>query len=108
MMATFLLEIRTEEIPAAALPAARQQLHRLFSERLAEAGYAAPMVSVWSTSRRLVVQAAGLAERQPDRTEDLTGPPVRIAVGEDGEPTPAGAGIARKVARLRPVAVIKG
>ena len=39
-MATFLLEIRTEEIPAAALPGARRQLEDLFSVQLAEAGFA--------------------------------------------------------------------
>ena len=38
-MATFLLEIRTEEIPANALPGARQQLAAGFTSRLAEAGF---------------------------------------------------------------------
>ena len=33
-MATFLLEIRTEEIPANALPGARRQLERLFQRYL--------------------------------------------------------------------------
>ncbi len=35
--------------------------------------------------------------RQADRTEEMTGPPVRVAVAEDGSPTPAGEGFARKV-----------
>ena len=96
-MATFLLEIRTEEIPAAALPGARTQLHELFAARLAEAGFADATVEVYSTSRRLAVVVEGLPERQPDRTEEMTGPPVRVAVAEDGTPTPAGEGFARKV-----------
>ena len=33
-MATFLLEIRTEEIPANALPGARRQLGELFAKHL--------------------------------------------------------------------------
>ncbi len=96
-MATFLLEIRTEEIPAAALPGARSQLNDLFAARLAEAGFADATIAVYSTSRRLAVQVAGLPERQPDRTEEMTGPPVRVAISEDGKPTPAGEGFARKV-----------
>ena len=39
-MPTFLLEIRTEEIPAAALPGVRHQIAKLFGTRLAEAGFA--------------------------------------------------------------------
>ena len=96
-MATFLLEIRTEEIPAAALPGARRQLHELFVARLVEAGFSDATVDVWSTSRRLAVLVGGLPERQPDRTEEMTGPPVRVAVAEDGSATPAGEGFARKV-----------
>jgi len=96
-MATFLLEIRTEEIPAAALPGARKQLQELFEARLAEAGFADSKIEVWSTSRRLAITVSGLPERQPDRTEEMTGPPVRVAVAEDGCATPAGEGFARKV-----------
>jgi len=96
-MATFLLEVRTEEIPAAALPGARRQLEELFATNLADAGFPDVAITVLSTSRRLTVSIAGLPERQPDRTEEMTGPPVRIAFAEDGELTPAGAGFARKV-----------
>jgi glycyl-tRNA synthetase beta chain len=111
-MATFLLEIRTEEIPAAALPGARSQLQELFGGRLAEAGFADATVEVYSTSRRLSVMVEGLPERQPDRTEEMTGPPVRVAVAGDGMPTPAGEGFARKVglpfAEIRRIETDKG
>jgi len=96
-MATFLLEVRTEEIPAAALPGARNQLRERFEARLAEAGFVDSKVDVWSTSRRLAVMVSDLPDRQSDRTEEMTGPPVRVAVAEDGSPTPAGEGFARKV-----------
>jgi glycyl-tRNA synthetase beta chain len=59
-MATFLLEIRTEEIPAAALPGARRQLEELFDARLAQAGYADLEIAVLSTSRRLSVVVRNL------------------------------------------------
>jgi glycyl-tRNA synthetase beta chain len=96
-MATFLLEIRTEEIPAAALPGARRQLQELFDSRLEEAGYSDFETEALSTSRRLSVVVKNLPDRQADRSEELTGPPLRVAVDEDGNPTPAGEGFARKV-----------
>ena len=96
-MATFLLEIRTEEIPAAALPGARRQLEELFAAQLAEAGFADLHVTPLSTSRRLSVVVENLPDQQADRTEEMTGPPLRVAVDADGKPTPAGEGFARKV-----------
>ena len=96
-MATFTFELRTEEIPAAALPDARRQLEAGFAERLVTAGYDDATVTALSTNRRLAVQVAGLPERQADRTERVTGPPVRVAFTDDGAPTPAAEGFARKV-----------
>jgi len=96
-MPTFLLETRTEEIPAAALPGARHQIAELFGARLAEAGFSDLPIKPLSTSRRLAVVIDDLAARQPDRAVDLTGPPVSAAFAADGSPTPAGEGFARKV-----------
>ncbi|MFV2073473.1 MAG: glycine--tRNA ligase subunit beta [Thermoanaerobaculales bacterium] len=111
-MATFLLELRTEEIPAAALPGARRQLADLFNKALTDAGFAGAGITVLSTSRRLAVVVRDLAERQPDRTEEITGPPVRVAFSGDGTPTPAGEGFARKVglpmAEVRTIETPKG
>ncbi len=96
-MATFLLEIRTEEIPANALPGARRQLEELFGAQLKEAGYSDIGISALSTSRRLSVVVENMPGRQADRTEEMTGPPIKVAVDGDGKPTPAGEGFARKV-----------
>ena len=79
-MATFLLEILTEEIPAAALPGARRQIAELFGARLAEAGFSDLPIKALSTSRRLAVVVDDLPMRQPDRSEALTGPPVSAAL----------------------------
>lgn len=111
-MAEFLLELRTEEIPAAALSGARRQLAELMTEKLAEAGFDRATVAALSTSRRLVVQVEDLPLRQPDRSEEMMGPPVRVGVADDGSATPAGEGFARKVelpfAALRRVETPKG
>jgi glycyl-tRNA synthetase beta chain len=96
-MATFLLEIRAEEIPAAALHGARRQLEGLFNSHLAEAGFVDFEIEVLSTSRRLSVVVKELPNHQADRTEELTGPPLRVAVDANGNPTPAGEGFASKV-----------
>ncbi len=98
-MATFLLEIRTEEIPAAALPGARRQLGDGFADALASAGFTGFEVRALSTNRRLVVIVDGLATRQADRIEEVSGPPVTVAFGADGAPTKAAEGFARKVGR---------
>lgn len=95
-MASFLLEIRTEEIPANALPGARRQLKDLFAKHLGGAGFSAFETTVLSTPLRLIVAISSLPKKQADRVEEMTGPPVRIAVGEDGTPTKAGLGFAAK------------
>ena len=96
-MATFLLELLTEEIPANGLPGARRQLAEAIGKGLEAAGLGGAAVRALSTSRRLVVVAEGLPERQPDRTERVTGPPASVAYGKDGAPTKAAEGFARKV-----------
>ncbi len=95
-MPEFLLEIRTEEIPANALPGARRQLREKLAKSLSDVGFGAAQVRTFSTNRRLVAIVKGLPQRQPDRTEVLIGPPARVAFGPDGTPTKAAEGFARK------------
>ncbi len=96
-MASFLLEVRTEEVPANALPGAREQLAAGFTSRLGEAGLGDCSVRALSTCRRLIVLVENLADRQPDRTERISGPPRTVAFDEAGRPTRAAEGFARKV-----------
>jgi glycyl-tRNA synthetase beta chain len=95
-MALFVLELRTEEIPANALPGARRQLADGLRRGLAEAGFDGVRTRVQSTSLRLIAAVENLPPRQADRTERLTGPPTRIAFAEDGTPTKAAEGFAKK------------
>jgi glycyl-tRNA synthetase beta chain len=96
-MATFLLEIRTEEIPANALAGARRQLHRAVGVALDEQGLEGFTVRALSTSRRLIAIVEQLPERQPERSERVTGPPRSVAFADDGEPTKAAEGFAKKL-----------
>ncbi len=91
----FLFEIRTEEIPAAILAGAREDLARGISEALSEAGLAPEAVESFATPRRLVVLARGVPDRQSDRETEVLGPPAAAAFRADGKPTRAGEGFAR-------------
>jgi glycyl-tRNA synthetase beta chain len=68
MSLDFLLEIGTEEIPHWMIPSALAQLAKI------DLLGAEPRVD--ATPRRLVVQASGIPDRTPDRSEIVKGPPV--------------------------------
>ncbi len=91
----FLLEIRTEEIPAPALLPARMELARATGEALAEAGLAPKAIESYATLRRLALVLRGVPETQEDRSAEILGPPEASAFGKDGKPTKAAVGFAK-------------
>jgi glycyl-tRNA synthetase beta chain len=91
----FLFEIRTEEIPAASLRGAREDLARGIGDALAQEGLAPDSVESYATPRRLIVWARGVPERQPDRETEVLGPPAAAAFDAAGHPTRAAEGFAR-------------
>ena len=91
----FLLEILTEEIPAATLAGAREDLARGIAVALSEANLEPEAVQSFATPRRLIVWAKGIAERQADREESVLGPPAAVAFDADGKPTRAAEGFAK-------------
>jgi glycyl-tRNA synthetase beta chain len=92
-----LIEVGLEELPARWLPPLTAQLAELTARQLESARLAidAPP-EAYSTPRRLAVRVAGIAERQRDLEDLITGPPASAATGHDGQPTPAATGFARK------------
>jgi glycyl-tRNA synthetase beta chain len=96
LAADFLGEIGTEELP----PKALRNLMDAFADGLAEGltrerlnhdgvtGYASP--------RRLAVKVSNLAFAQDDRATVKKGPPVSIAIDDDGKPTNTGLSFAKK------------
>lgn len=90
-----LLEIGTEEIPAAFLPQAmgdmEEMIRREFSELLIRHGE----VKTMSTPRRLFLCVKDVAEKQEERIIEKLGPAKRVAFDEKGNPTPAALGFAR-------------
>jgi len=70
----FLLELRSEEIPARMQAGARAELEKLFRAQLSGAGLEAGELTVWSTPRRLALIAKGLPEGTAAVSEELKGP----------------------------------
>jgi glycyl-tRNA synthetase beta chain len=92
----FLLEIGSEEIPARFIPDAMAELEKRSSAGLKAAHLACEGLRVMATPRRLVLMIDSLSTRQPDREVEIKGPPVSVAFDDQGNPTPAGEGFARK------------
>ncbi|GMN13511.1 glycine--tRNA ligase subunit beta [Altererythrobacter sp. MTPC7] len=72
----FLLELRSEEIPARMQAGARAELEKLFRREMDAAGVECGAITVWSTPRRLALIARGLPEATEAVSEELKGPPV--------------------------------
>ena len=94
-MATFVLEIGSEELPSRFLAPEEAELRARFSTALDEAGLEYGAVRVMSTPRRAVVLVEDLNPVQREKEEVIPGPPARVAYGPDGAPTKALEGFAR-------------
>lgn len=75
-MSDFLLELRSEEIPARMQAGARADLEKLFRKEMDAAGVSLGEVTVWSTPRRLALIARGLPTATAAVSEELKGPRV--------------------------------
>ena len=73
-MIDFLLELRSEEIPARMQDKARDDLARLFAAELAKAGLTAGKVETYATPRRLALIARDLPAETAAVSEELKGP----------------------------------
>jgi len=93
--APFLLEIGTEELPAADVVTGIEQLEALVPRTLEELRLDHGDMRVMGTPRRLVVLVEDLAPRQTDLEQLVKGPPADRAYDGDGKPTPAAEGFAR-------------
>ena len=94
-MATFVLEIGSEELPSRFLAPEEGELASRFSGALDEAGLEYGALRVMSTPRRAVVIVEDLNPVQVEREEVVSGPPVRVAYDAEGKPTKALEGFVR-------------
>ncbi|HML06823.1 MAG TPA: glycine--tRNA ligase subunit beta [Xanthobacteraceae bacterium] len=75
-MPDLLLELFSEEIPARMQAQAAQDLRKLVTDRLVEAGLLYDGAKAFVTPRRLALSVHGVPERQPDLHEEKKGPRV--------------------------------
>ena len=73
-MTDFLLELRSEEIPARMQVKAKEDLARLFADEIAKAGLAADVIETFATPRRLALIARGLPLETAATSEERKGP----------------------------------
>ncbi len=94
-MATFLLEVGTEELPASFVAAALDQWRSQIAADLAAQQLTPQSVECLGTPRRLAVLIHDLPAHQPQQVELVKGPPAQAAF-QDGKPTKAAEGFAKK------------
>lgn len=94
-MATFLLEVGTEELPANFVDEALSQWRSRIPQSLTERYLTTEAIEFYGTPRRLAVLVRGLPLQQPDQEEEVKGPPAQAAF-KDGKPTKAAEGFANK------------
>jgi glycyl-tRNA synthetase beta chain len=83
----FLLEIGTEEIPAAFLFRTIEDLRQRAEELFEANRLRCETVEVMATPRRLALLVGGLEERQGESVQEISGPPRSVAYDDDGRPT---------------------
>jgi glycyl-tRNA synthetase beta chain len=98
MSSEFLLEIGTEELPASFVTHALRSMKASAIDLVGQArlGTDSLEVHTMGTPRRLALRLRGLAPSQPDRDENIMGPPWSAAFEADGSPKKAATGFAKK------------
>ena len=107
-----LLEIGTEEIPAAFLPKAMKDMEDMIRKAFDDARITYGRITTMATPRRLCLAVADVAEKQNDQVIEKMGPAKKAAFDEQGQPSKAAVGFARgqglDVGQLETVVTEKG
>lgn len=93
----YVLEIGSEELPAAFVSIGCQNLERAMRQLLEKEGIPFKKIKTYGTPRRLAVSIEGLAFGKPSQVVEKRGPAVAQAFDEAGNPTPAGEGFFRSL-----------
>lgn len=88
-MPNLLVELRTEELPVAALDVIYSELARKVAEVFQKNHLRFKQVLVEATPRRIAVFVEGLSAKQDDQVLEFSGPSSDKAYDADGKPTPA-------------------
>ena len=93
----FLVEIGVEELPPKSLLQLSLAFEKAIADQLTSARLNFADTKSFATPRRLAVLVSQLDESQPSQEKESLGPAVKAAFDENGEPTQAAQGFARKV-----------
>lgn len=91
-----LIEVGTEELPPKALPALSQAFADALCKQLQDANIPFAQCTRYASPRRLAVLLTALAESAEDQTQEIWGPPAKVAFDDDGKPTRAATAFADK------------
>ncbi len=86
-MSNILIEIGTEELPAAVIDTVYDELAVKLRQKLVDERIAFNEVRVEATPRRIAIFAGGIASRQQDRTVEISGPSREKCFDAQGKPT---------------------
>lgn len=93
----FLLEIGSEELPAAFVPIGSANLENSIRSLLEQEGIPFERISSYATPRRLAIYVHGLAKGKPSKTIERKGPSLQQVYNEQGQMKPAGEGFFRSL-----------
>jgi len=97
MAGELLMEIGTEEIPSDYLENGLKAFRRLAESTLKENRIELKQgLYTYGTPRRLILIGEGIADKQEDALQEVTGPPKKVAYDREGNPTKAAFGFAKK------------
>jgi glycyl-tRNA synthetase beta chain len=94
-MKPLFLELGCEEIPARLLTRGVTELAQRLTKGLDALGLEHADLRTFHTPRRLAL-SLNVTAGQPDKTEELLGPPAKVGFDADGNPTKAAEGFARR------------
>lgn len=94
-MTTILFELGCEELPPKSLKPLRDALQSSVESQLKEAEISYDSLKAFAAPRRLAIQIEGIADKQPDRSEQKRGPAIKAAYDAEGKPTRAAEGFAK-------------
>ncbi len=91
----FLLEINVEELPAGYVRPALDKLKNAFVERLSRERIGHGDISVFGTAGALICYIKDMSLKQEELSQEISGPPKKIAFDENDNPSPQGIGFAK-------------
>ncbi len=95
----FLLEIGSEELPAAFVTIGLKNLERKMTQLLEKEGIAHGIISTYATPRRLALVISELSMGTPEQTTEKRGPSIDKAFDAQGKVSPTGEGYFRSIGK---------